>query len=365
MSDSRSHSSPHSGGGSERPDEWRRQRLIEQGKGGPAPRQVRAESRVSWWGIAKRVWQQTGEDNISILAAGVAFYSLLSIFPALTALVSVYGLVADPTIVQRELHDLRGVLPADAVSLLSGWLQQLAQRPRSSFGTGLVLSLLLSLWTARYATGAMMTALNVAYDEPESRSLLMFNAVAFALTAVLILFGIAVVALVAVVPAVVGLLPMPAGWLSAVSLLRWPIAGGVDGRRARSLVPVRAKSCQPDLGVGERGRHHSYGALDHRFVRLLGLRQPICRVRPDLRLGRGDRCTAHLVLARRVCRAAGRRAQLRHRTEAAPRPHLCVGMSWPMARALAARRWRWEQGSVRPAPIKRRRESSSNGSSNG
>ena len=178
---------------------------------------------MSWWGIAKRVWQQTGEDNISILAAGVAFYSLLSIFPALTALVSVYGLVADPTIVQRELHDLRGVLPADAVSLLSGWLQQLAQRPRSSFGTGLVLSLLLSLWTARYATGAMMTALNVAYDEPESRSLLMFNAVAFALTAVLILFGIAVVALVAVVPAVVGLLPMPAGWLSAVSLLRWPI----------------------------------------------------------------------------------------------------------------------------------------------
>lgn len=123
---------------------------------------------MSWWGIAKRVWQQTGEDNISILAAGVAFYSLLSIFPALTALVSVYGLVADPTIVQRELHDLRGVLPADAVSLLSGWLQQLAQRPQSSFGTGLVLSLLLSLWTARYATGAMMTALNVAYDEPES-----------------------------------------------------------------------------------------------------------------------------------------------------------------------------------------------------
>jgi membrane protein len=178
---------------------------------------------VSWWGIAKRVWQQTGEDNISILAAGVAFYSLLSIFPALTALVSVYGLVADPTIVQRELHDLRGVLPADAVSLLSGWLQQLAQRPRSSFGTGLVLSLLLSLWTARYATGAMMTALNVAYDEPESRSLLMFNAVAFALTAVLILFGIAVVALVAVAPAVIGLLPLPAGWVSAVSLLRWPI----------------------------------------------------------------------------------------------------------------------------------------------
>ena len=178
---------------------------------------------MSWWAIAKRVWQQTGEDNISILAAGVAFYSLLSIFPALAALVSVYGLVADPTIVQRELHGLRGVLPADAVSLLSGWLEQLAQRPRSSFGTGLVLSLLLSLWTARYATGAMMTALNVAYDEPESRSLLMFNAVAFALTAVLILFDIVVVALVAVMPAVLGLLPLPSGWLSALSLLRWPM----------------------------------------------------------------------------------------------------------------------------------------------
>ena len=52
---------------------------------------------MSWWAIAKRVWQQTGEDKISILAAGVAFYSLLPLFPALAALVSVYGLVADPS----------------------------------------------------------------------------------------------------------------------------------------------------------------------------------------------------------------------------------------------------------------------------
>lgn len=180
-----------------------------------------------WWAIVRRVWRQLGEDNISVLAAGVGFYSLLSIFPALTALVSLYGLAADPHAVQQQLESLRGVLPPDAVSLLSGWLQHLVQRPRSSFSTGLVVSLLLSLWSARYATGTMMTALNIAYDAPESRNLLRFNAVALALTAGLILFGIAAVALVAVLPAVISLLPLPAAGRSAITLVRWPILAGL------------------------------------------------------------------------------------------------------------------------------------------
>ena len=185
--------------------------------------QLDARPMGRWWSFIPNVWRQVGEDNVSILAAGVAFYAMLSIFPALTALVSLYGLFADPSIVQQELNDLRGVLPDDGISLLSKWLEQLADRPRSNFGVGLIVSLALSLWSARSATGTMMTALNVAYDEPESRNLLHFNAVAIALTVVLVLFAIASIALIAVVPMVIGLLPLPPGWQNVTSIVRWPL----------------------------------------------------------------------------------------------------------------------------------------------
>ena len=142
-----------------------------------------------WWAIGKEVWQELGKDNVSVLAAGVAFYALLSIFPALTALISLYGLVADPAAVEQQVSALQGVVPSEALSLVSQWLRTLLRRPPSTFSTGLILSLSLSLWSARYATGAMMTALNVAYDKPESRGLIWFNVVAFGLALVLILFG--------------------------------------------------------------------------------------------------------------------------------------------------------------------------------
>lgn len=197
------------------------------------------------WSIVANVWRQVGEDNISVLAAGVAFYSLLSVFPALTALVSLYGLFADPAIVQQQLNDLRDVLPADAISLLSKWLQHLVQRPQSSFGTGLIVSLALSIWGARYATGTMMTALNVAYDEPESRNLLRFNAVALLLTIVLVLFAIASVTLVAVLPPVIGLLPLPSGWQSLANIARWPVLAALVIVAVAALYRYAPNRAQP------------------------------------------------------------------------------------------------------------------------
>ena len=101
---------------------------------------------------------------------------------------------------------------------------------------------------------------------------------------------------------------------------RWP-----RSFRPMASLPTRVG------GMGERGCHRSHGPLDHRLVRLLDLPQPICRLRPDLRLGRRDRRTAHLVSARGVCRAFGR--QLRDRTAAAPEQHPCGGMSWPLGAA--------------------------------
>jgi membrane protein len=176
-----------------------------------------------WWQTAKTFFKKLGKDRVSILAAAVAFYALLSIFPALSALVSLYGLIADPDAVRMQLETLQGLMPAEALSLLSGWLDSLLTSPRSSFGLGLLVSLAISLWIARNATGTMIVALNVAFAAAEERGIVRYNVVALLLTALLILLGVIGVVLVAVLPALIDLLPLTATIKSSISLVRWPI----------------------------------------------------------------------------------------------------------------------------------------------
>jgi membrane protein len=182
---------------------------------------------AGWWAILKRTWQQMSEDNVSILAAGVAFYALLSIFPALTAVVSLYGLVADPNTVEEQINAMQGLLPPEAVSLVATWLHSLVQGPTAKFGVSFIVSLLLALWSARSGTGMLMTAINICYGETEKRNVIWFNVTAFALTAGLVLFGILALVLVAVLPAALNLLPLPETWRTVIALVRWPILAGL------------------------------------------------------------------------------------------------------------------------------------------
>lgn len=182
---------------------------------------------ASGWQLLKTFVVRLGEDKISVLAASVAFYTLLSVFPALSALVSLYGLVSDPADVRAQLEELRFFLPANAIELLSAWLDTLLARPRSSFGIGLLISLALSLWAARNAIGTMITALNVAYRVADARGIVRYNLAALALTAMLILFGGIAVMLVAIIPITLNLLPLPPSAESALTLVRWPVLGGL------------------------------------------------------------------------------------------------------------------------------------------
>ena len=166
-------------------------------------------------------------DNLSGLAAGVAFYALLSIFPALTAMVSLYGLVADPNLVERQVTAIQGLLPPEAVKLVATWLHTLVRGPPVRFGIGLVLSVLLALWSAWSATGTLMVAVNVCYGEEETRNFVSFNLRALALAVGLSLFGIAALGLFAVLPAALAFLPVPRAWSDLIALVRWPILAGI------------------------------------------------------------------------------------------------------------------------------------------
>jgi membrane protein len=182
---------------------------------------------ASWSTILAATRRQMGKDNISALAAGAAFQSLLSLFPTLTAVVSLYGLVADPSMVERQIMAMQGMLPPEAVKLIATWLQALVQGPTAKFGVGLIVSVLLALWSMWSATGMLMTAVNICYGEEEKRDFLSFNLHALALGAGLALFGIAALALVAVLPAALALLPVSDAWGDLLGLVRWPILAGI------------------------------------------------------------------------------------------------------------------------------------------
>jgi membrane protein len=179
------------------------------------------------WTILTNTWQRVAKDNLSGLAAGTAFYALLSIFPTLTALVSLYGLVADRSMIARQVTAMEGILPPEAVQLVATWLQVFVHGPPSRFGIGLIVSLLFAFWSAWSATAILMTAVQICYGEEEKRNFIRFNLRAVALTGGLAFFGIVALALVAVLPAVFALLPVPEAWGAVIAFARWPILTGI------------------------------------------------------------------------------------------------------------------------------------------
>jgi membrane protein len=180
-----------------------------------------------WGGIIAGFWARLDEDDISVIAAGVAFYGLLAIFPGMSALISIYGLVADPAVIERHVAAWSGVLPQEALTLLSEQLHSLIAAPPARLGFGLVVSLSLALWSATSGTGALMRALTAAYEETERRGVIAFYGRALALTIAIGIFGLVSLFLIAVVPAVLDLLPVSAASRAAFALIRWPILAGV------------------------------------------------------------------------------------------------------------------------------------------
>jgi membrane protein len=193
----------------------------------PQPREKPAPERPSWGRILANVWTELDRDHISIMAAAMAFYGLLSIFPGMSALISLYGLAADPAVIEKQLGALSGVLPSEALKLLSDQLHALIAKPPARLGIGLIVSLALALWSATSAASMLMQALTVAYEQTDDRGILGFYLRAIALTIGIAVFGIVSLFLIAVVPAVLDRLPVTDIWRERLSLIRWPLVAGL------------------------------------------------------------------------------------------------------------------------------------------
>ncbi|HSK33365.1 MAG TPA: YihY/virulence factor BrkB family protein, partial [Propionicimonas sp.] len=176
---------------------------------------------TGWWQVLKRGWREASEDQVPLLGAGVAFFGFLSLFPALAAFTLVYGLVADPATIADQVRTLTAALPPEASALLVDQLQQLTSTPRQSLGWGLALTIVLALWSASGGVGNLITAINIAYDEPKKRGFVKEKLLALGVTIAAVLFMALVLTLVAGVPVVLGFLDVSGALRWVIEAVRW------------------------------------------------------------------------------------------------------------------------------------------------
>lgn len=176
-----------------------------------------------WKDILLRVSEEIGNDRLSIVSAGVAFFLLLALFPALAALVSLYGLVSDPATLQNQLEALSGILPASAIDLIGSRLEHLVEQSSSSLSFGFLIGLGVAIWSTNSGFKALFEALNAAYDEQEKRGFLALNLVALAFSLTGLLTIAVLVGATVAVPALLAALYLGASTEWLISLARWPV----------------------------------------------------------------------------------------------------------------------------------------------
>jgi membrane protein len=183
--------------------------------------------RTEWSAVLWRVYQKMNDNRLLAVAAGVVFYGLLAVFPAITAFVSLYGLMADPSAIHERLSLATGVLPQGALDILNEQLTRLTSHRSSALSLGFVGGLLVALWSANAGVKAIMDALNVAYGETEKRGFVILNLVALAFTVGAILALILALSAVVIAPILLSHFGLSGAAQTLMSFARWPILLGL------------------------------------------------------------------------------------------------------------------------------------------
>jgi membrane protein len=176
-----------------------------------------------WKDILLRVWQNIARHRILAIAAGIAYYELLAIFPAIAAFLSIYGLFADPASVGAMLDQASGFLPGGAVQVIRDQVGYISAQGGGKLGLALIVSLAISLWSANAGLKALFDALNVVYEETEKRSFPRLNAITLACTLGAMLFLMLSMAVLAVLPVALNYLGLQTVTKLLLDVLRWPV----------------------------------------------------------------------------------------------------------------------------------------------
>lgn len=234
----------------------------------------------AWKKVLWRAWNETSADNVGLISAGVAFYGFLAIVPLLGSVVLLYGLFVEPSTVIENVRDMTAIMPADVASVIGDQLMTVVQTSDGKKGLGLVLALALALFGARSGAGAVITALNIAYEEDEKRSFIHVNLLAIATTFAAVIVAIMALIAVASLGHLQSLFPYsPDVLIVAGKIGTYAVLGGAGAGAAATLYrfggPVRANapagsvcpSTPPVRGghVGD-GKCHAAANLPARFA---------------------------------------------------------------------------------------------------
>lgn len=180
-------------------------------------------SSQSWKQILWRVKAEITTDHVSVVAAGIAFYGLLSIFPAIASVISIAGLVMDPADIAAQLQTVLAMLPEDAAGILQGQLDKVAGGDQTGTGIVAVVGIGITLYGAMKGVLTLIEGLNIAYDEEETRGTVRLYLTAFLITLFLIVGLIIGMALVILLPSLAALGHLPEPLATVVGWLKWPL----------------------------------------------------------------------------------------------------------------------------------------------
>ncbi|MCK0149523.1 YihY/virulence factor BrkB family protein [Marivita sp. S6314] len=173
--------------------------------------------------VAMRIWNRQGTANLGLIAAGIAFYGLLSLFPAITSGVALAGLFMERNVIVENSSEFAAVLPNAAQDIILGQMRDVASADETALGFAALFALALALYSASKAIANMISGLNIVYEEHEDRGFLKLKALTLGLTAFTLgslILALGVVAILPAIAAFVGVTP----FLSDLILLgRWPL----------------------------------------------------------------------------------------------------------------------------------------------
>jgi len=188
------------------------------------------------------------------VAAGVAFFTLLAIFPLITACLSLYGLFADPSQIEGLLYSVNSVLPKEAWDILNGQITSVITAPNAGLGLGIAIGLLIALWSAGAGIRAIMRAMNIAYGEKETRNMATFYTLASSMTLAVIIFVWVSLAVIIGVPAFLALMKLEGLTVGFSRTLPWLLlilvfafSSGVLYRFGPSRRPAKKRWVMPGI----------------------------------------------------------------------------------------------------------------------
>lgn len=189
------------------------------------PKKINSLSKIhfqGWKTIFKQVYHRLGEDQIAIVSGGVAFFVFLALFPAIIAILSIYGLVVDPQLAEQHLSELSRLMPAEVFLVLKNRMTNLLTTEQNTLEWGTIIGLLVSIWSANSGTKSLFNGLDIAYKSDNSKGIIFYNIYSLAFTVAAFIALISSMFLIVLFPAIVESLGLPHQLELWLIWLRWP-----------------------------------------------------------------------------------------------------------------------------------------------